>query len=47
MLVLPAAIVWAEQRGRLRVSDLDPRPLARAAWSGLRGLPGTFARGRV
>jgi predicted RND superfamily exporter protein len=47
LLVLPAAIVWAEQRGRLRASDFDPRPLARAAWSGLRGLPGTFARDRV
>jgi uncharacterized protein len=47
LVVLPAAVVWAEQRGRFRVSDLDPRPLARAAWSGLRGLPGTFARDRV
>jgi predicted RND superfamily exporter protein len=47
LLVLPAAIVWAEQRGRLRVSEFDPRPLARAAWSGLRGLPGTFARDRA
>jgi uncharacterized membrane protein YdfJ with MMPL/SSD domain len=47
LVVLPAAIVWAEQRGRLRASDFDPRPLARAAWSGLRGLPGTFARDRV
>jgi predicted RND superfamily exporter protein len=47
LLVLPAAIVWAEQRGRLRVADFDPRPLARAAWTGLRGLPGTFARDRA
>jgi predicted RND superfamily exporter protein len=47
LLVLPAAIVWAQQRDRFRVSDLDPRPLARAAWTGLRGLPGTFARDRV
>jgi hydrophobe/amphiphile efflux-3 (HAE3) family protein len=47
LLVLPAAIVWAEQRGRLRVSDFDPRPLVRAAWSGLRGLPGTIARDRA
>ncbi|MEA2435697.1 MAG: uncharacterized protein QOF65_253 [Thermoleophilaceae bacterium] len=46
LIVLPAAIVWAEQRGRLRASDLDPRPLARAAWSGLRELPGTVARMR-
>jgi len=47
LLVLPAAIVWAEQRGRIRVSDLDPRLLARAAWSGLRELPGAIARDRV
>jgi predicted RND superfamily exporter protein len=46
LTVLPAAIVWAEQRGRLRASDLDPRPLARAAWSSLRELPGTVARMR-
>jgi hypothetical protein len=42
--VLPAAIVWAEQHGRFRASDLDPRPLARAAWAGLRTLPGTVTR---
>ncbi|MEA2468042.1 MAG: uncharacterized protein QOJ57_2168, partial [Thermoleophilaceae bacterium] len=36
MLVLPAAIVWAEQRGRLRAADLDPRSLLRAARGGLR-----------
>jgi uncharacterized protein len=29
MVVLPAALMWAEQRGRLRVSDLDPRRLLR------------------
>jgi predicted RND superfamily exporter protein len=46
MLVLPAAIVWAEQHGRLRAADLDPRPLARSVWAGLRGLPGTIARVR-
>jgi predicted RND superfamily exporter protein len=44
MLVLPAAIVWAEQHGRFKVSDLDPRPLARAAWTGVRALPGTVSR---
>jgi hydrophobe/amphiphile efflux-3 (HAE3) family protein len=44
MLVLPAAIVWAEQHGRLKIADLDPRPLARSAWAGLRALPGTIAR---
>jgi hydrophobe/amphiphile efflux-3 (HAE3) family protein len=36
MLVLPAAIVWAEQHGRLRAADLDPRPLLSAARRGLR-----------
>jgi predicted RND superfamily exporter protein len=36
MLVLPAAIVWAEQRGRLRAADLDPRPALRRAKGGLR-----------
>lgn len=34
MLVLPAALVWAEQHGPFGVRDLDPRPL-------LRGLAGT------
>ncbi|MEA2441995.1 MAG: uncharacterized protein QOH76_3419 [Thermoleophilaceae bacterium] len=46
MLVLPAAIVWAEQHGRLKASDFDPRPLVRAAWAGLRTLPGTVTRMR-
>ena len=36
MLVLPAAIVWAEQHGRLRAADFDPRPLLRAAKGSLR-----------
>ena len=27
MLVLPAALVWAEQHGPFRLRDLDPRPL--------------------
>jgi hydrophobe/amphiphile efflux-3 (HAE3) family protein len=44
MLVLPAAIVWAEQHGRFTVADLDPRPLARAAWGGVRSVPGAMAR---
>ena len=34
MVVLPAALVWAEQHGSFRLSDLDPRPVLR----GLRGL---------
>ncbi|MEA2126002.1 MAG: uncharacterized protein QOI80_2784, partial [Solirubrobacteraceae bacterium] len=33
LLVLPAAVVWAEQHGPFRVADLDPRPLLRAAWA--------------
>ena len=35
MLVLPAALVWAEEHGPFRLSDLDPRPLL----SGLRDRP--------
>jgi predicted RND superfamily exporter protein len=31
MVVLPAALVWAEQAGPLRLRDLGPRRLARAA----------------
>jgi hypothetical protein len=38
LLVLPAALVWSEQHGRLRRSDFDPRPLFRSLWSWLRGL---------
>ena len=29
MLVLPAALVWAEQHGPFTVRDLDPRPFLR------------------
>ncbi len=29
MLVLPAALVWAEEHGPFRLRDLDPRPLMR------------------
>ncbi len=29
MLVLPAALVWAEQHGSFRLGDLDPRPALR------------------
>jgi uncharacterized protein len=46
LIVLPAATVWAEQRGPLTLADLDPLPLARSAWEGLRSLPGTIARMR-
>jgi predicted RND superfamily exporter protein len=35
MLVLPAALVWAEQHGRLALSDLDPRRAARVAAAAL------------
>jgi hypothetical protein len=27
MVVLPAALLWAEQHGPFALSDLDPRPL--------------------
>ena len=46
MIVLPAAIVWAEEHGRLRLADLDPRPPLRAAWAGLRSLPSMISRMR-
>jgi hydrophobe/amphiphile efflux-3 (HAE3) family protein len=45
MLVLPAALVWAEQHGPFGVRDLDPRPFLRelaGAASGLR--PGPIGR---
>ena len=32
MLVLPAALLWAEEHGPFSVRDLDPRPLLREAW---------------
>jgi hypothetical protein len=32
MVVLPAALLWAEQHGPFSLADLDPRPLAREAW---------------
>jgi len=32
MLVLPAALVWAEQHGPFTLRDLDPRPLVRELW---------------
>ena len=33
MLVLPAALVWAEQHGRFTARDLDPRPWLRELWA--------------
>jgi predicted RND superfamily exporter protein len=33
MVVLPAALLWAEQHGQFSVRDLDPRPLLREAWA--------------
>jgi uncharacterized protein len=38
MLVLPAALVWAEEHGPFSWRDLDPRPLVRELWSAIRGL---------
>ena len=35
MVVLPAALVWAEQHGAFRLGDLDPRRLLRGLRSGL------------
>ncbi len=47
MLVLPAALVWAEQHGAFGVRDLDPRPFLRELrdafgdlWARRPGLPG-------
>jgi predicted RND superfamily exporter protein len=36
MFVLPAALVWAEQHGPFRLSDIDPRRLARSVRGGAR-----------
>jgi uncharacterized protein len=33
MLVLPAALLWAEEHGAFKLSDLDPRPLVREGWA--------------
>jgi hydrophobe/amphiphile efflux-3 (HAE3) family protein len=41
MVLLPAALMWADQHGRFRLTDLDPRPLARSLW--LRGREGSRA----
>jgi hypothetical protein len=33
MVVLPAALLWAEEHGAFTLADLDPRPLARELWA--------------
>ena len=33
MLVLPAALLWAEQHGPFALRDLDPRPFLRELWA--------------
>jgi hydrophobe/amphiphile efflux-3 (HAE3) family protein len=38
MVVLPAALLWAEDHGPFRLADLDPRPLARELWEARPGL---------
>ncbi|HEY1356981.1 MAG TPA: MMPL family transporter [Thermoleophilaceae bacterium] len=32
MVVLPAALLWAEEHGAFKLADLDPRPVARELW---------------
>ena len=51
MVVLPAALIWAEQHGKFTLSDLDPRQLGppiargtRATISALRRAPGALKR---
>ena len=44
MVVLPAALVWAEQHGSFSLSDLDPRPLL---FGGLRRLRAWRPRPRL
>jgi len=31
--VLPAALLWAEEHGPIRLRDFDPRKLARELWA--------------
>jgi hypothetical protein len=38
MVVLPAALLWAEQHGPFTLRDLDPRPVLREAWAARPGL---------
>jgi hydrophobe/amphiphile efflux-3 (HAE3) family protein len=44
MVVLPAALIWAEERGPFTLRDLDPRPLAVEAWDELRHAAGELRR---
>ena len=39
LVVLPAALIWAERHGRFELRDLDPRRLARAYWRAVGPLP--------
>ena len=43
MVVLPAALIWAEEHGPFRVSDLYPRRLPGALRRGLRSLRGALS----
>src|SRR5439155_18076136 len=47
MVVLPAVLLWAEQRGRLTLRDLDPRPAAAAARRALAGAVSQMQRPRL
>jgi predicted RND superfamily exporter protein len=44
MVVLPAALVWAEQHGPFKLRDLDPRRLLRAVRRGVTSAPRTRLR---
>ena len=39
MLVLPAALVWADAHGPFGWRDLDPRPFFREVWAAIRSIP--------
>jgi uncharacterized membrane protein YdfJ with MMPL/SSD domain len=39
MLVLPAALVWAERHGPFGLADLDPRPFVRELAGAVRSIP--------
>ena len=47
MVVLPAALVWAERRGRLSLRDLDPRPAVAAGRAALAGTVSEMRRPRI
>ena len=44
MIVLPAALVWAERHGAFKLADLDPRPAVATAWRRARAVPGALPR---